>query len=386
MKLAIIHDWLLGMRGGERCLEAICMEFPGADIYTMFYRPGGISAPIKRHRIMVSSLQLLPGVASYYRYLLPFFWVGSCSLSHRLKKEHQREKYDLVISVSHCIAKNVRVPDGVPHLCYCLTPMRYLWDQYDSYFRGHPLEWLMRRIVPLLRRWDVEGSKRVNRFCAISEFVRASIRYVYRSDAAVVYPPVATDWIVPRREGASGEGFLCVSALVPYKNLEIIIRAFNRLPYQLTIVGSGPGEKALREIAGRNITILSKISDEKLARLYRSARALVFAAEEDFGMAPVEAQAAGRPVICYARGGLLETVRGGEVKPTGVYFSQLTEDALLSAIREFVRKETEFSAADCVRNARRFSSERFYSDFHQALRSIGFAVPDWEERRAAGGA
>jgi glycosyltransferase involved in cell wall biosynthesis len=367
MRVAIVHDWLVGMRGGERCLEVIAELFPQADIYTLFYDPAEITDSIRSHRIMESCLQRMPGARALYRHMLPLYAVGVRDLERKIS----RQRYDLLISISHCVAKNVNVPRETFHLCYCLTPMRYIWDQYERYFSGKSYEPLMRMIRPVLQRADVRGAAGVQHFIGISNFVRERIRTLYGREADVVYPPVRTDWIRPRAAGQAGEGFLTVNALVPYKNTKLIVEAFNRLRLPLTIVGRGPEEKELRSMAGETIRIIPSAGEQELARLYASSKALVFAAEEDFGMTPVESQAAGRPVVCYGRGGVLETVSAAGENQTGIYFSELSAVSLCQAVENFMVRQEEFTVDNCLKQAEKFSLKEFKAGFSAVLQSLG---------------
>lgn len=369
MRVAIVHDWLLGMRGGERCLEVIGSLFPQADIYTLFYDPNSVTAEINNHRVFVSSLQKLPSVKKYYRALLPFYFLGI----REINKQLAAQDYDLVISISHCVAKNIVVPFKTYHLCYCLTPVRYFWDQYDAYFANSFFEPVIRKIIQRLRKWDVQAAERVDYFLGISEFVVQRIKRIYQRRAEVVYPPVITSWIKPRMEDDLGDYFLCVNALVPYKNTQVIIGAFNKLGYPLIVVGNGPEKKKLQEMAKSNIKFISNIDDVTLGNLYQGAKALIFAAKEDFGMTPVEAQAAGRPVICYATGGVLETVNFKEGEETGIGFSELSEECLIDAISEFFHRQEEFTVDNCVKQARKFSLENFQSDFLAVVEKAGLS-------------
>lgn len=369
-RVALVHDWLTGMRGGERCLEVFCKMFPEADLYTLFYSPQKISQTISSHSPVVSVLQRLPFAGKYYRHLLPAYFLGIKDLGKKLDAHHCLENYDIVISISHCAAKNIEVPDSVVHLSYCLTPMRYLWDQYDAYFFHSPFEPAIRRVIALLKRWDVARSDSVTKFVAISKFVESRIKRAYRRDAQVIYPPVRTDWIESRSPGERGEGFLCVNALVPYKNIHIIIQAFNLLGLPLTIVGNGPQKKYFKKLAKPNIEFLDFVSDKELALLYRKSRALVFAAEEDFGMTPVEMQAAGRPVIALGRGGSLETVCSEGSYPTGIFFFDLSVDSLCEAVQAFIEREEEFTANNCQKQASQFSCERFEREFWDLLDTV----------------
>lgn len=369
MRVAIVHDWLLGMRGGERCLEVILEIFPDADLYTLFYDRENVTEIIRQRPVVRSVLDSLPGVHSYYRHLLPLYPIAVRDLERRLAEK----RYDLVLSISHCVAKNVAVPHGTKHLCYCLTPVRYLWDQYDVYFGAKRLEPIIRMLAAPLRRWDVRTAQRVDRFMGISEFIRQRIRRCWSVDADVVYPPVRTDWIRPRAASDRGDGFLCVNALVPYKNTAVIVEAFNQLGLPLTVVGRGPELAALRERAAGNITFVESVTDEQLAKLYQGTKALVFAAEEDFGMVPVEIQAAGRPVICYGRGGVLETVSASGERPTGLYFETLSPASVSAAVQNFLVRQDQFTVDNCLTQARKFSLSCFREAFSQVLESSGFS-------------
>lgn len=352
------------MRGGERCLEVLAELYPQADIYTLFYDAAGISEKINRHRVVSSCLNKLPGVEAYYRYLLPIYAFGLRDLERKIA----RENYDVVISISHCVVKNIRLPESTYHICYCLTPARYIWDKYEDYFGGSRFEFLIRQFMPRLRRDDIQGAKQVHKFIAISEFVKNRIEKYYAREAEVIYPPVSLDWAKPVvKPQKQGQYFLTVNALVPYKNTHLVIQAFNELDEPLLVVGRGPELNRLRELAGNNIRFIENVSDAELAELYRSARALVFAAEEDFGLVPLEIQAAGRPVICYGSGGVLETVSVEQGSATGLFFQTLSEEAIRAAVRSFIEREQEFSADNCQLQARQFATEIFKQKFMEVL-------------------
>lgn len=375
-RIAVVHDWLTGMRGGERVLEVICAMYPNLEIFTAFLDREKLSPAISEKRITASSLNRLPGIGRSYRHLLPLYPLVSRDLSRKLARRHREAPFDVVVSVSHCLAKNVRAPQGVPHFCYCLTPVRYLWDQYQAYFGGRPLEPLVRLIAAGLRRWDVRGAGDVTTFSGISEFVCRRIERCYGRSSKVIYPPVPTEWLEKRAAASPQQkrsGFLLVNALVPYKNTHVVIEAFNRLKLPLTIVGSGPERARLEALAGPNVCFRGTLSDDELSWLYRSSEALIFAAEEDFGMTPVEMQACGGPVIAYGRGGALETVCVQEGRASGVLFSELTADSLAGALRQFLDRSAVYTVENCMRQARLFSRSRFESDFEQALKSLGVA-------------
>ena len=349
MKTAIVHDWLTGMRGGEKCLEEMCALFPDATLYTLLYRKGHLSPAIEAMKIHTSPIQRLPGWGAYYRHLLPFFpaAVESFDLAG----------YDLVLSSSHCVAKGAVTGPETLHLCYCYTPMRYAWDQYESYFAANRLRWWERLLIPplirRLRRWDVSTVGRVDSFASISNYIAARIRECYGRESVVIYPPVDVDAfdISP----SPGDHYLMVNALAPYKRVDIAIEAFNPLGRELRIVGTGQDRARLEQLAGKNIRFLGWISPADLAREYASCRALVFPAEEDFGITPLEAQASGRPVIAFGRGGAMETVRPhpgfpaarpwpvGEGAPTGVLFPHQSTDSLAAAVRFFEEHTGDFS-------------------------------------------
>jgi glycosyltransferase involved in cell wall biosynthesis len=371
------------MRGGERCLEAFLEIFPEADIYTAFCNPGEMTPIIRERNIQSSFLNELPRSQSYHRYLLPVYPRAAKSLGRKLQKAHDKEKYDLVISISHCLAKNVPVPKGVFHLCYCLTPMRYLWDQYDNYFGKRKIEPIARQVVRGLRQWDVAGIDNVDAFVGISHFVAERIKRVYRRDASVIYPPVRSDWITPRTKQEKGTSFLCASAFVPYKRIDAVVEAFNLLPDErLLVVGDGPEARRLRNLAGDNVAFLGRVSDQRLAQLYRSSRALLFAAEEDFGMIPVEMQAAGRPVICLGKGGALETVVNSRENGTGIYFDECTPEAIRRAIDEFSVLESNFTVDNCIKHAKKFGPDVFREQLAHVLVEHGVLAGNAKEALA----
>ena len=366
MRVAFIHDWLVGMRGGEKCLEVLTKLYPNSDVYTVFHDNKNISKQLESKNIFSSFLNKLPLVKKYYRFLLPFYPLAAKNLSAKLADNHTNKPYDLVISISHCVAKNVKAPESVPHLCYCLTPVRYLWDQYDAYFKNKPYEPIVRLFSSFLRRWDVSGSSSVDHFSCISNFIGKKIEKYYQRNSSVVYPPVDASWIQEVQKDSLRENFfLCVSALVPYKNVDVIVEAFNKLELPLVVVGSGPEKKNLLSVAKNNISFKEGLSEKELATLYCQARALVFAAEEDFGMVPVEAQAAGLPVICYEKGGCLETVVANlDIQNnTGLMFNELTSEAIVNAVKKFMEIENNFSLENLINKAEEFSLNEFENKF-----------------------
>jgi len=348
MKVAIIHDWLTGMRGGEKCLEVFCELFPSADIFTLVYKQGSLSKTIENMKIRTSFLQNFPDVENKYRYYLPFMPAAI--------KSFDLSGYDLVLSSSHCVAKGVSVPGNSMHICYCHTPMRYVWDMYGQYFDNAKIttKIAMKILRPYLQRWDVKSSSGVNYFIANSEYVRGRIKRCYDRDSVVIYPPVDTEFFSPAPSAGTDDYYLIVSAFAPYKRVDLAIKAFNALGLKLKIIGSGQDEKNLKNIAGRNIQFLGWLDNEKLMEHYRNCKALIFPGEEDFGIVPVEAQACGSPVIAYRKGGAVETVVNDV---TGVFFDEQDAASLTAAVKRFERME--FDRGKIRENACRFSKAIF---------------------------
>lgn len=354
MKVALVHDWLTGMRGGENVLEIFCEMFPQADVYTLLHVKGSVSATIENRRIQPSFLQRFPGVERKYRWFLPLMPLAIGSL--------RLQGYDLVLSSSHCVAKGVN-PGGAPHLCYCFTPMRYAWDMYGDYFNsrrfGPVTLSAIGAVMPFLRRWDVRTSSRVTRFVAISEHVRERIKRHYGRDSDVIYPPVDVNFYTPAAD-MKKEGYLIVSAFAPYKRVDLAVEAFNKMGKQLHIVGGGEDDTRLRAMAGPSITFESGASRERLRELYRKSSALIFPGEEDFGIVPVEAMSCGTPVIAYGKGGAAETVVPlGEPNPTGLFFGDQTVEELIGAIERFESERKSFNPGESRKNAERFSKAVF---------------------------
>jgi len=353
------HDWLTGMRGGERVLEVLCRAFPRAPIATLMARPECISDAIRTHPLLTSPLQRLPGVHRYYRYLLPLFPAAVA----RLRCPPGR----LLVTTSHCAIKALRTAPGMKHLCYCFTPMRSVWSFQDEYFGRNPLKRaLLAPVSARLRAWDRRTAEGVDRFVTLGRLVRNRIWEFYERDADVVYPPVNLDYYTPAPDGGATPDEppfdLIVSALVPYKRIDLAVKAYSRTGRALRIVGSGSLAPALRRIAGPTVTFLGRRSDDEIRELYRRCRLLVFPGEEDFGLVPVEVQACGRPVVAYGRGGVAESVVDGE---TGVFFHEQTEDALLDALRTCDART--WNPAHIRANAERFGEQPFIDGMARAV-------------------
>jgi glycosyltransferase involved in cell wall biosynthesis len=351
-KVVLVHDWLTGMRGGEKVLESLCRLFPDAPIYTLVHVRGSVSELIERHSIRTSVIQKLPDSARRYRHYLPLF-PSAIEL-------FDVDDAEMVISTSHCAAKAI-VPTGrATHICYCHSPMRYAWDQFDHYFGagrvGPAASAGYRQVMAWLARWDRATATRVDRFVANSGFVAGRIERYYNRQASVLHPPVDTQFFTPDGE-APEPYFLVVSALVPYKRIEVAIQAAARLGVSLKIVGTGPELERLRALAGPTVKFLGAVDDETLRATYRRAQAVVLPAAEDFGIVPVESLACGRPVIALARGGATETVVPG----VGILVDDDTPDAFADAMFEAGRRSFDLSAMRA--RAEMFGRERFESGF-----------------------
>ncbi|MFP4379534.1 MAG: glycosyltransferase [Candidatus Sumerlaeia bacterium] len=361
LRVALVHDWLNGMRGGEHVLEDLCDIWPTAHIHTLFYEPDRMSEKINAHPIHPSPLQKLPFTRRWYRHLLPLFPWAVDRMDLR--------GYDLVVSISHCAVKAAPVPESIPHLCYCLSPARYLYDQADRYFGNEkgPKAWLRKKLLDRMRRWDRETASRPTAFVGISHFISRRIERVYARKADVVYPAVNTDFYTPDPETERDDFFLIVCAATPYKKIDVAVEAFNKLGLRLKVVGKGPELARLQKMAGPTIELHQWLEEDELRQFYRRARGFVFVAEEDFGITPLEAQACGCPVIGYGSGGLAETIIDGK---TGLHFSSQTPEALIEKLKQY--RPEDFDSKDIRENAMRFSPDRFQQEFLQALRSVMF--------------
>ncbi|MEK7249538.1 MAG: glycosyltransferase [Bacteroidota bacterium] len=334
-RIAIIHEWFTGMRGGEKCVEALCEVFPDATLFTLVHVKGSVSPTIERMPTRASFIQKLPFAEKRYRHYLPLF--------PRAVEQFDMSEFDIVISSNHAVAKGIRTKPETLHICYCHTPMRYIWNLYDDYFGKEQAGLLtrvgMKMFVKYLRSWDVRTARNPHYFIANSHNVQARIKQLYNRESDVIYPPVDTSLFQPSK--TSSNYFLIVSAFVPYKRIDLAIEAFNKTGDRLLVIGDGPDDSRLRSISKSNIEFLGWQPDEKLKQWYAACKALIFPGEEDFGIVPVEAMASGKPVIAYAKGGALETVIESPILKTGVLFKEQTVKSLMEAIQKC--KVTSFS-------------------------------------------
>lgn len=356
MSVVLVHDWLTGMRGGEKVLEAFCGLFPDAPIYTLLHLTGKVSPLLESHPIRTSFLQRMPLAATRYRHYLPLFPRAAESL--------ELPQTDLVLSSSHCVAKGVKVPPGAVHVSYVHTPMRYVWDMYDAYFgpgKGGLARWVMPLFRDGLQKWDVRTAGSVDHFIANSAHVAERIQRHYGREATVIHPPVEAGRFAPVDEPE--DYYLVLSALVPYKRVDLAVKACTALGYRLKVAGTGPEEARLKELAGPKVEFLGWQPDEALPELYAKARAFIFPGEEDFGITPLESMAAGRPVVAYGKGGALETVvAAGDQSgrpATGCFFYEQTEDALIGALQGLESELDSFAPQALAGHAARFDISVF---------------------------
>jgi glycosyltransferase involved in cell wall biosynthesis len=361
MKVAIVHEWLDTWGGSESVVAQMLALYPGAELFTLvdFMAPEN-RARLGSHPVHTSFIQGLPGAETGFRRYLPLF--------PRAIERFDVSAFDLVLSSSHAVAKGVRTTPAQLHVCYCHTPMRYAWDLQETYLKQVGFDrgvagWFVRRSLGRLRAWDVKSAPRVNHFVANSEHVAARIRRCYDRASTVIHPPVdigSFDAAAPH-----GADYVTVSRLVPYKRIDLIVAAFRDLPaHRLVVIGDGPERARIEALAGPNVRLLGHATDAERDRWLAAARAFIFAADEDFGIAPVEAQARGTPVIAYAQGGALESVRGLEDNaPTGLFYTEQSAEAITAAVRRFEAVAPRVTAQACRDNAMRFSAQRFREEF-----------------------
>jgi glycosyltransferase involved in cell wall biosynthesis len=363
MRIAVVHDWLDTWRGGENTLAEIIAAFPNADLFALVdFLPQQYRNRLLDKRAHTSFLQRIPGAGRHFRTLLPLF--------PRAIESLDVTRYDTVISVSHAVAKGVRTTPDQLHICYCLTPMRYVWDLRELYLAAIHARTGIRRnvadnILNRLRDWDIASSRRVTHFVAISQYIRDRIRRCYDRDADVVYPPVDVEFFRPSPDAPREDYYFTASRWVPYKRVDLIVEAFRTMPdRRLLVAGDGPDASRIRSAAGSNVEFLGEVSHDRMRELLQRARAFIFAAEEDFGILPVEAQACGTPVVCLAKGGTSESIVGGNsASPTGYFFTEQSASSIAAAIRGFERMPDQIQPADCERNAQRFAAARFRTEF-----------------------
>jgi glycosyltransferase involved in cell wall biosynthesis len=365
-RVAIVHDWLVTRGGAELVLDEIVGLFPQSHVFTLIDhrpQPRGDKPSIGAGQITTSWMQHVPSVARNYRSWLPLMPLALRSLDV--------SEFDIVISNSHAIAKGVRTHANQLHLCYCLSPMRYAWDLKAQYLSEAGLDRgvkgaLASAMLERMRRWDLANTPRVDEFATLSRYIAERIERAYGRQSQVIYPPVDTDFFSPG-DDAREDFYVTVSRFVPYKRIDMIASAFRELPGRLVVIGDGPDNAKVRAAAGPNVTFTGRLSREEIRGYLRCARAFVFAADEDFGIAPVEAQACGTPVIAFARGGVTETVCGLETpEPTGVFYAEQSVASLADAVRRFegIRPAVRHDA--CRANALRFRTGLF----RQAFRSF----------------
>ncbi len=358
MKIAIVHDWLVSQRGGENVLDAICELFPGADLFTLVHKPGSVTQNIENRKIHTSFLQKIPSAELRYRHMLPLmpFAIESFDLS----------QYELILSSSHCVAKGVKKNNSAFHLSYVHAPMRYMWDRFDEYFAPGRYSSSVRAaahfVRPYLQKWDQKSATRVDHFIVNSQFIAEKIKKYYCRNSDIVYPFCEpAKFMLPRKPS---DQYLIVTALVPYKRVDLAIEAFNQMKKKLVIVGDGPDLARLQKIAGTTIEFVAPLKNEELAGYYSRCKALIFPGIEDFGIVPCEAMAAGAPVIAFGIGGALETVTAD----SGMFFKEQTVESLCVAVGDF--ESRKFNEEQCRIQGRKFNRARFQKEFSEVLMRV----------------
>ena len=359
MKVAIVHYWLVNMRGGESVVEALCELYPQADLYTHVVKPQVLSERLRSHPIHTTFINRLPGAARHYKKYLPLMPLALEQLDLR--------DYDLVISSECGPAKGVFTSPNTLHVCYCHSPMRYVWDMYWEYLAtvSRPIRPIARLLLHYLRSWDLQSASRVDHFLANSEFIARRIRKHYRREAEVIHPPVNTASFEP--SDTQDGYYLVLSQLVRYKRADLAVEAFTKLGKPLVVIGDGEQMGELRRMAGPNVRLLGRQPFDVIREYYARCQALIFPGEEDFGIVPVEAMASGRPVIAYGRGGVLETVIEGK---TGLFFEEQTVDALISAVQRFEATKSMFDPAVIRQHAEGFDRTVFKKKVDARVREL----------------
>lgn len=355
-RVALVHYWLVSMRGGERVLEHLLEMFPGADVFTHVYDPEKVSDKIRAANVRQTFVGRLPGARKHYQKYLPLMPMALEELDLR--------GYDLVISSESGPSKGIITSPDALHVCYCHSPMRYLWDHYQDYksAAGRLSRMMMPTMFHRLRQWDVSSASRVDGIIANSTFIARRIRKVWGREARVVHPPVSVDEFKPSANVS--DRYLWVSQMTPYKRADVALEVFNRLGVPALMVGDGEMYKYIRANAGPNVEVRQRLSFAELKEAYATCKALVFTPEEDFGIVPVEANASGRPVIAYGRGGATDSIIEGR---TGLFFAEQTADSLADAIVRFEKWLPQFRPEDAVANAARFSPDVFEKGVLEAI-------------------
>ncbi|MEI7541961.1 MAG: glycosyltransferase [bacterium] len=352
MKVAVVHDWLTGIRGGEKVLEQILLLYPEAEIFTLICDKSKLTPAILKHKIHTSFLQAIPGIFKTYRNFLPIFPAAIESFDMK--------GFDLIISSSHCVAKGIKPYKDTRHICYCHTPMRYAWDQFPNYFsvkrNGIAKYSLIAAIMPFLRTWDVKSSPRVSSFMANSNTVKDRISKYYNRESKVVHPPVDTDFYT--LGNIKEDYYLMVSALTEYKKVDYAVSLFNRFPdKKLVVIGGGPLLQKIRSMAGNNITLLDYKSDEEIKSHYQKAKAFIFPGEEDFGITMAEALACGTPVLAFHKGGSRDIVTEGV---TGEFYDG-TDESFIKSLEKISNKR--YDDKKMRQAALNFSKDKFRENF-----------------------
>lgn len=361
MKIAIVCDWLVTYAGAEKVLEQILEIYPNADLFALVdFLDGKQRSFIKNKEVITSFIQNLPKAKTGYRNYLPLMPLAIEQLDVT--------NYDLVISSSHCVAKGIITSPNQIHISYIHSPIRYAWDLQHQYLREAGLvkgvkNWLARAVLSYLRMWDYRTSNNVDYFIANSKFIAKRIWKCYRREARVIYPPVDVEAFALCKE--KQDYYFTASRMVPYKKMDLIIEAFSKMQdKRLIVIGDGPNYEKCKQKAGKNVTLLGYQEFSVLRKYMQEAKAFVFAAEEDFGITPVEAQACGTPVIAFGKGGALETVCGlDSAKPTGLFFKEQTVESICEAVSVFDKQYDRFNAEWCRENAEKFANERFRREF-----------------------
>jgi glycosyltransferase involved in cell wall biosynthesis len=366
-RVAIVLEWLQQFGGVERVVAEMRKAFPNADFFALFHDPKGMKGtPLEGVDVSTSFIQSLPMAKEKYRSYLPLMPIAI--------EQFDLRPYDLVLSSSHTVAKGVLTRADQLHVSYVYTPVRYAWDLYLDYLSNSSMDrgvksWFARPLLHYIRFWDAATANRVDAYLTVSHYVEQRIRRLYRRPSRVIYPPVDVERYRP--DLPRDEFFITVSRLVPYKRVDLIVDAFTRIGHKLIVIGDGPDREKIERSAGPNVKILGYQSDEVVADYLQRARAFIFAADEDFGIAPIEAQAAGCPVIAYGKGGALETVVGWPASnATGMFFDTQTPEAVGAAVKRFEAHKDEFKPQACRRNAVRFSQERFQREFRTIVEEL----------------